>query len=45
MMWHGLKVEVLSLNYRPLHRYVDMSKKVGPLKVSSPTLVIVCFSS
>jgi hypothetical protein len=26
-MWHGLKVEVLSLNYRPSHWYLDMRQE------------------
>ena len=27
MMWHALKVEVLSLNYQPSHRYLDMRQE------------------
>ena len=27
MMWHGLKVEVLSLKHRPSHRYLDMKQE------------------
>ena len=27
MMWHGLKVEVLSLKHRPSHRYLDMRQE------------------
>ena len=27
MMWRGSKVEVLSQNYRPSHRYLDMRQE------------------
>ena len=27
MMWHGLKVKVLSLKHRPYHRYLDMRQE------------------
>jgi hypothetical protein len=27
MMWHGLKVEVVSLKHRPSHRYLDMRQE------------------
>jgi hypothetical protein len=27
MMWHGLKVEVLSLKHRPSHQYLDMRQE------------------
>jgi hypothetical protein len=27
MMWHGLKVGVLSLEHRPSHRYLDMRQE------------------
>ena len=32
-MWHGLKVEVLSLKYRPSHRYLDMKQECRILKI------------
>ena len=32
MMWHGLKVEVLSLKHRPSHRYLDMRQEYRTFK-------------
>ena len=38
MMWHGLKVEVLSLKHRPSHRYLGMRQECRTFKsvVSRP---------
>jgi hypothetical protein len=32
MMWHGLKVEVLSLKHRSSHRYLDMRQDYRTFK-------------
>jgi hypothetical protein len=32
MMWHDLKVEVLSLKHRPSHRYLNMRQEDGTFK-------------
>jgi hypothetical protein len=32
MMWHGLKVEVLSLKHRPSHRYLNMRQEYRTFK-------------
>jgi hypothetical protein len=32
MMWHGLKVEVLSLKYQPSHRYLNMRQEYRTFK-------------
>ena len=32
MMWHGLKVEVLSLKHQPSHRYLDMRQECRTFK-------------
>ena len=32
MMWHGLKAEVLSLQHRPSHRYLDMRQECRTFK-------------
>ena len=38
MMWHGLKVEVLSLKHQPSHQYVDIRQECKTFKsvVSHP---------
>ena len=43
MMWHGLKVEVLSLKHRPSRRYLDMRQECRPLNVLPPALVTSYF--
>ena len=32
IMWHGLKVEVISLKHRPSHRYLDMRQECSTFK-------------
>ena len=36
MMWHGLKVEVLSLKHRPSHQYLDMRQECRTSKSVAP---------
>jgi hypothetical protein len=44
MMWHGLKVEVFSLEALTLPSVLRHEARMkGPLKASPPTLVISCF--
>ena len=33
LMWHGLKVEALSLKHRPSHRYLDMRQECRTFKI------------
>ena len=42
MMWHGLKVEVLSLKHQPSHRYLDFMQECRTFK--SVALWLVAFS-
>ena len=32
LMWHGLRVEVLSLKHQPSHRYLDMRQECRGFK-------------
>ena len=41
MMWHGLKVEVLSLKHRPDHRYLDMRQECRTSGDNKPVFLVM----